>query len=113
MFLEAYRREESSGAVEGENFDLTGFRAGVNQQLRGGWSAGLEIGRETADYFGVTGFPDSGREDTISFIRPSLRYSFGGDSELVVLYQLSDNDSTDPDFGFDNQQFGVTMNYHF
>lgn len=113
LFLEAYRREESSGAVEGENFDLTGFRAGVNQQLRGGWSAGLEIGRETADYFGVTGFPDSGREDTISFIRPSLRYSFGGDSELVVLYQLSDNDSTDPDFGFDNQQFGVTMNYHF
>ena len=113
FYLEAYRREESSGAVEGENFDLTGFRAGVNQQFRRGWSAGFEVGRETASYFGVTGLPESGREDLIAFIRANLSYSLNEDSEFAVLYQWSDNDSTDPDFGFDNQQFGVSMNYHF
>lgn len=113
LYLEAYHREEASAAVEGENFNLTGFRAGVNQRLRGGWSAGFEVGRETASYFGIGGLPESGREDTITFVRPSLRYSFREDSELVFLYQWSQNESTDSEFGYDNQQLAVSMNYRF
>lgn len=113
VYLEAYRRVEASAAVEGENFNLGGFRAGVTQQLRDGWSAGFEIGRETADYFGVTGAAESGREDVITFVRPSLRYALNEDSELVLVYQWSRSDSTDPDFGYDNQQLGVSMNYRF
>ena len=113
FYLEAYQREEASAALEGENFDLVGVRAGVNQQLRDGWSAGFELGVESADYFGIAGLPESGRRDTITFVRPSLRYSFGEDSEIVVLYQWSQNDSTDSQFGYDNQQLGVSMNYRF
>ncbi|MGJ8725822.1 MAG: surface lipoprotein assembly modifier [Roseibacillus sp.] len=113
LYLEAYRREEASAALEGENFQLMGIRAGVNQRLRDGWSVGLEVGRETTDYFGIAGLPESGREDTITYVRPSLRYSFGEDSELVVLYQWSKSDSTDSDFGYSNQQLGVSMNYRF
>lgn len=113
LFVEAYRREEASAGVEGENFIVAGIRAGIEQRLRGGWSAGLEVGRETANYFGIAGLPDSGREDTIVFFRPSLRYAFGEESELVFLYQWSQNDSTDPEFGFDNQQLGVSLNYRF
>ena len=113
VYLEAYRREEASAALEGENFDLYGFRAGVNQQLRDGWSVGFEVGSETSDYFGIAGLPESGREDTIYYVRPSVRYRFGEDSELVLLYQWSKNDSTDSDFGYDNQQLGISMNYRF
>lgn len=113
LYLEAYRREEASAGVEGENFDVTGIRAGVTQQLSGGWIASFEVGRETADYFGIAGLPESGREDTITFLRPSLRYSLGEGSELVLLYQWTRSDSTDPDFGFDNQQLAVSMNYQF
>lgn len=113
FYLQAYRREEASAGVEGENFEVTGFRAGVTQQLRDGWSIGFEVGRETADYFGIAGLPESGREDTMTFVRPSLRYVFGEDSEFVALYQWSESDSTDPGFGFNNQQLSFSMNYHF
>ncbi len=113
LYLQAYHREEASAALEGENFKLTGIRAGIQQKLRDGWSLGLEVGRETTDYFAIAGLPESGREDTISFIRPSLRYVFGDDSELLFLYQWSKSDSTDPGFGYQNQQFGLSMNYRF
>ena len=113
FFLEAYRREEASGAVEGENFDVYGFRAGVSQELRDGWSVGFELGSEKSDYFDIVGLPESGREDTIFFVRPSVRYRFGEDSEVVFLYQYITNDSTDSNFGYDNSQLGVSLNYKF
>lgn len=113
LYLEAYRREEASAAEEGENFDVTGIRVGVNQELRDGWSAGLEFGRQNSDYFGINGQPESGREDFISFFRPSVRYVLSEDAQLVFLYQWSKNDSNDPTFSFDNNQFGVSMNYRF
>lgn len=113
LYLEAYRREEASAALEGENFNITGIRAGINQRLINGWSAGFEVGRETANYFGIAGLPESGRNDTLMFVRPSLRYAFGEESELVFLYQWSQNDSSDPEFGYDNHQLGVSMSYRF
>lgn len=113
FYAEAYRREEASAAEEGENFDVTGIRVGVNQELRDGWSAGLEYGRQTSDYFGITGQPESGREDVISFFRPSVRYAFSEDTQLAFLYQWSKNDSNDPEFSFDNNQFGVSVNHRF
>ena len=113
FFFEAYRREDASATFEGENIDVTGFRLGASQVLRGGWTAGVEVGRETLDYFGVTGLPETGREDTIIFFRPTLRYSISEDAALTFLYQWSQNDSNDPAFGFDNNQFGVSVNYRF
>ncbi len=113
FYFEAFRRVEASGAVVGENFNLTGFRAGVTQQFKDGWSANFEVGRETADYFSITDAPSSGREDIIAFIRPSIRYAFSDNAEVILLYQWSENDSTDPEFGFDNQQIGLSFNYRF
>jgi hypothetical protein len=113
FFGEIYRRQEASGAVEGENFNLTGFRVGVNQVLRDGWSARLEMGRETSDYFATTGAVASGRDDAILFVRPSISYAFGDHSVLAFLYQYSENDSTDPDFGYENHQFGVSLTHQF
>ena len=92
---------------------MTGVRAGVSQALRGGWTVGLEAGREIADYFGVTGLPETGRRDAIVFVRPTLRYTVSEDAALAFLYQWSRNNSNDPAFGFDNHQFGVSMNYRF
>lgn len=113
LYLEAYRRVEASAVQEGENFVLGGFRAGVSQRLRDGWSAGLDFGRESADYFGVAGLPESGRTDTLYFIRPSVRYAWSEDTQLVFLYQWSKNDSSDPDFGFDNHQVAASVSHRF
>lgn len=113
LFLEAYHREEASAALAGENFDVSGVRFGVTQRLRGGWSAGFEIGREVADYFAIAGGESSGREDEIVYLRPTLAYEFGDGSQILFLYQWSQNDSTSPEFGYDNQQFGVSVNYNF
>jgi hypothetical protein len=113
FFGEIYRRQEASGALEGESFNLTGFRVGVNQVLRDGWSARLELGRETSDYFATTGAVASGREDTILFFRPSISYAFSEDSVLAFLYQYSENDSTEPGFGYRNHQLGVSVTHQF
>lgn len=113
LFGELYRRQEASVAVQGENFNLTGFRLGVNEVLRDGWSANLEVGRENIDYIATTDQPASGREDTIIFFRPSLSYAFSKDSVLTFLYQYSENDSTDLDFGFENHQLGVSVTHRF
>lgn len=113
FYAEAYRRVEASAALDGENFVLAGFRAGVNQQFAEGWTGGFEFGRETADYFSVSSLPESGREDSSYFVRPTVRYVFDENKELVFLYQWSQSDSTIADFGFDNHQVGLSMNYQF
>ena len=113
FYLEAYRRVEASAVQEGENFIQGGFRAGVSQRFRDGWSAGFDFGYETADYFGVTASPDSGRDDTLYFIRPSVRYALSEDSQLIFLYQWSKNDSSDPEFGFNNHQLAASFSYRF
>ncbi|MEM9079609.1 MAG: hypothetical protein AAGC74_02835 [Verrucomicrobiota bacterium] len=113
FYLEGYRREQASAALQGENFELFGLRLGTSQRIRDGWSAGLEFCWENAKYFAISGLPESGREDDIIFIRPSLKYQFGEKAEVLVLYQFSQNSSSDPAFGYDNHQFGVSMNYQF
>lgn len=113
LFGEVYRRQEASSAVQGENFNLTGIRLGINEVLRDGWSANLEVGRESIDYVATSDEPASGREDTILFFRPSLSYAFSKDSVLTFLYQYSENDSTATDFGFENHQLGVSVTHRF
>lgn len=113
LFAEIYRRQEASSAVQGENFNLTGIRVGINEILRNGWSANVEVGRESIDYVATTDQPASGREDQILFFRPSLSYAFSKESVLTFLYQYTENDSTDPDFGFENHQLGVSVTHRF
>jgi len=113
FFGEGFIRENTSIGVEGENFELLGFQLGANLRIRDGWRAGLVLGVEHADYFSVTGLPDSGRADTLFFIRPSISYAFSNGSELVFLYQWARSDSTIDQFGYDNQQLGVSLNYRF
>ena len=83
------------------------------QRLRGDWSVALEGGYESSDYFDVSGTGGASRKDEVTFIRPSLEYRFEEGYELVLFYQWSDNDSTESDFGYANQEIGVTINYAF
>jgi hypothetical protein len=113
LYLEGYRREEASAYSGGENYTVKGVKAGVSQRLRGAWTGGLEAGHETSDYFDVTGTGSADRKDRITFIRPSLEYRFQEGYELKFFYQWAENDSSEPDFGYTNQEMGVTMNYTF
>lgn len=113
LYLEAYRREESSAALEGESFELTGLRAGVTQRFRDGWSGAFELGGEHSDYFGITGLPESGREDNLFFVRPSVTYSLAEDSEIAFVYQWTRSSSNEAEFGFTNHQLGVSLNHRF
>ena len=48
--LEAHRRTEASGALNGEDFLDTGFQLGVSQTLLQKFHAKLNVGYQNADY---------------------------------------------------------------
>ena len=112
LYLTGYRREEASAFFNGQNFTVLGFAGGLRQRLHGGWSLGLEGGWEESDYFSTTG-GGADRDDTAVFIRPSVMYDLSNGMRLQFYYQWSDNDSSDPDFDYENNESGVNILYIF
>lgn len=113
VFVGAYAREEASAFFAGQNYSVRGFTAGIDQRLGGDWSARLEGGLEKNDYQRVSGTGLADRRDRIWFLRPALVRRIGGQSELSLFYRISDNDSSDAAFGYDQRTFGVELNHKF
>lgn len=113
LYVTAYMREEASAFYAGQNYGVKGVTAGVSQRLGGKWSAKLEGGFERNSYEVVSGTGSDGREDRIWFVRPALTYRIGDQSDLSFFYRASDNSSTDPAFGYDQNMIGVEFNHKF
>ena len=113
LFLNGYVREEASAFFAGQNYTVAGVSAGISQRLGGRWSARLEGGYELNSYEQVSGTGGGGREDRIWFVRPALVRKVGEQSELIFSYRISDNDSTDAAFGYDQQVLGVELKHKF
>jgi hypothetical protein len=111
--LTGYMRQEASSFLSGQNYQANGFTAGASQRLGGHWTAVLDGGYERNNYEVVSGSGSSGRRDSIWFLRPALVRRIGDDSELSLFYQISDNSSTDSNFGYDQQLIGVEFNHKF
>lgn len=113
VFLNGYIREEASAFFVGQNYTVAGVSAGISQRLGGRWSGRLEGGYETNNYEQVSGPGSGGREDRIWFIRPALVRKVGEQSELIFSYRISDNESSDATFGYDQQVLGVELKHKF
>lgn len=113
VFLAGYMREEASAYYAGQNYSVRGATAGISQRLGGKWSARLEGGYEKNSYEQVSGTGTGGRQDRIWFVRPVLVYRMGDQSDLSFFYRISDNDSSDPVFGYDQRMIGVELNHKF
>lgn len=113
LFVTAYMREEASAFYAGQNYGVKGITAGVSHQLGPKWTATLEGGLEEDTYELVSGSAAGGRKDRIWFIRPAFKYRMSADSDLSLFYRVSDNASTDPAFGYDQQMIGLELNHRF
>jgi hypothetical protein len=106
-------RDEASSFYAGQNYQVKGATVGVSQRLGGKWSARLEGGFEKNTYEVVSGSGSDGRNDRIWFVRPALVYRIGGESDLSFFYRVSDNSSTEPTFGYEQQMIGLELNHKF
>lgn len=113
LYLAGYQREEASAFYVGQNYSVKGFTAGVSQRLGGNWTARLEGGREGTSYTQVAGSGTGGRKDRIWFMKPALEYKITDDFDISLFYRVSDNSSTDDDFGYDQKMAGIELNYKF
>lgn len=113
IFITAYMREEASAFYAGQNYSVKGVTAGVSQRLGGQWTIELEGGYESNAYEVVSGNGTGGRDDSIWFVRPALVRRLGEESDLAFFYRISDNDSNDPSFGYEQQMLGIELNHKF
>jgi hypothetical protein len=113
IYVTAYMRDEASSFYAGQNYQVKGATVGVSQRLGGKWSARLEGGFEKNTYEVVSGSGSDGRNDRIWFVRPALVYRIGGESDLSFFYRVSDNSSTEPTFGYEQQMIGLELNHKF
>lgn len=113
LSLQGYRRVETSAFLPGENYTLTGASAAISQRIGRRWTGTLEGGIEQADYSDTSGEGSSGRQDTITFVRPGLAYRFNDTLSLLFFLSLEQNDSNLAALGYENLRAGVRLNYEF
>jgi hypothetical protein len=113
VFVNAYSREEASSFLAGQNYSVRGVSAGVSQRLGSDWTATLEGGYERNSYDQVSGNGPAGREDKLWFLQPALVRRLGDKSDLKLFYRMSDNSSSDRDFGYDQRIIGIELNHRF
>jgi hypothetical protein len=115
IYVAAYMREEASAFFAGQNYGVKGFTAGISQRIGGQWIAKLEGGYEKNNYEVVSGNETGvgGRNDKIWFVKPALVRKFGDQSDISFFYRISDNDSSDRSFGYDQQIIGIELNHKF
>ncbi|MEY3896331.1 MAG: hypothetical protein RLZZ214_1851 [Verrucomicrobiota bacterium] len=113
LFVTAYQRQEVSALNEGQIYSVKGATAGISQRLGGNWTVLLDAGYEVADYIpdSSTGAPS--RTDKIWFVRPALNYQFSDELDASLFFRASDDNSTDPGFGYDAATTGLELNYKF
>nr|WP_226895146.1 outer membrane beta-barrel protein [Luteolibacter marinus] len=113
IYLNAYRREQASAYLPGQNYTEGGVALGLVQKLGEKWRGRLEVGVERAKYSRVSGTGVAGRVDDIRFIRPALEYRFTDDFSMGLFYRYSENSSNNPAFGYESHSGGVEMGYRF
>lgn len=113
LFVTGYMREDASAFYAGQNYSVRGATAGISQRIKGNWSANLEGGYERNSYEQVSGSAAAGRKDRIWFIRPALNYRFSKASDISLFYRASDDSSSDPVFGYEQQMIGLELNHKF
>lgn len=113
LYFSAYQHEEASAFYAGQNYRVKGALAGISQRLGGRWTGKIEGGYETATYTQVAGSGGGGREDKIWFARPTLEYKITDACDISLFYRVSDDSSTDSDFGYGQKMAGIELKYQF
>ena len=111
--LEAHRRTEASGALNGEDFLDTGFQLGVSQTLLQKFHARLNVGYQNADYDDVTDSRSLPRNDNYFSARVELGVTFTKLLQVLAFYERREDNSTRADFSFTSDRAGAEMTVTF
>lgn len=111
--LGAYRRNQNSVVVAGQNYTATGFRASVRQQMWRKLAVTVTGGYEESDYYATGGTAPINRNDQYYYLGPALDYAITERWFLGVFYRYRSNDSTVPSSDFDNNQAGLRSGFRF
>lgn len=113
VYVTAYMRQETSSFYAGQNYAVKGVTGGFSQRLGSDWTLSVDGGYETNDFEQVSGTGGAEREDRLWFIRPALVWRINGETDLAFFYRISDNQSSDPGFGYERQMIGVRLEHKF
>jgi hypothetical protein len=111
--LDAYRREQPSVSAPSANYETLGGALGVSQTFREFYIVGVRAGYQHLNYVDRIGGAATDREDDYIFGRLTFDYQPWDDLTVGVFYEYRQNDSDDPTFEFDNNQFGLSFAYRF
>jgi opacity protein-like surface antigen len=115
LSLEAYRREQTSIYLSGQNYTITGFRAAARQRILDRLSATLATGYDFSDYHRTTSGTDDSRQDGFFYIGPGVDYEITERWMVGLFYQYRQNSSNaDADqFDYQNHQVGLRTSFRF
>ena len=113
LYFSAFQRQQVSALNQGQIYESKGLTAGGVQRLGGNWLARIDVGYEIASYLSGGSAGAASREDKIWFVRPALNYQFSDQLDGSLYYEASDNNSTDPGFGYSAATTGIEINYKF
>jgi hypothetical protein len=113
LYFSAFQRQQVSALNQGQIYESKGLTAGGVQRLGGNWLARIDLGYEISSYLSDGSTGAASREDKIWFVRPALNYQFSDQLDGSLYYEVSDNNSTDPSFGYSAATTGIEINYKF
>jgi hypothetical protein len=106
--LEAYRRQQNSVSLTGQNYEVTGVNASINQQLREKLSASLLGGYDYANYESTQAGVVANRVDKYFYVQAGLSYQITPKWTAGTFYTYRHNDSKGTGSNrFSNNQVGL------
>ena len=112
ILVDAYRRDQNSVVLAGQNYTTTGFSVGVRQEFLVKYAATISGGYDHLHYHNASPTVNASRRDDYYFLRAALdwrimdRLSAG----LSYLYRKNDSNSI---YSFENHQVGLNVAYQF
>ena len=111
--LEAHRRTEASGSLEGADFVDTGFQLGVRQNFLQRFYARLDAGFQNASYKNVASSESIPRTDNYFSIRGTAGYDFVRWFQVLAFYEHREDQSTRENFSFVSNRVGMEVNLNY
>jgi hypothetical protein len=113
LTLEAYRREQNSIYLSGQNYTITGLRGSIRQRVIDRLSGTLTAGYDFSDYHSTTNGGNNDREDNFFYVSTGFDYEITERWQAGIFYQYRKNDSNQDGFDYQDNQVGLRTSYRF
>ncbi len=113
LSLSASRRTYSSASLDGQNYIATGVALDARQRFTDRSNITLSVGYENLEYQAAQQNVSAGRVDNFLYIRPGFEVVMTSYCALGIYYEYSQDDSTDPAYGFTRDRLGLQLNLRY